>query len=175
MRFWWLCTDELHWPVICTVIKGLSSSLRHKYKSHFQRYGSESVSPLPLLQPDSLNSYKVWPAAFTMKSFKITRFTTFVFYLQYNSGESRHKTEQVESHWTYFNNWINYYNKGNYKKHFNFISVGNGIIIFNHSSPCPSILLFFDSNMNFRFFSTQTASKTWKIVWIFCFKSKTYG
>lgn len=37
MRFWWLCTDELQWPVICTVIKDWSSSLNYKHKSHLRR------------------------------------------------------------------------------------------------------------------------------------------
>lgn len=43
MRFWWLYTDELQWPVICTVIKDLSSSLRRKHKSHLQRYRPGSI------------------------------------------------------------------------------------------------------------------------------------
>lgn len=54
MRFWWMCTDELQWPVICTVIKDLSFSLRRKHKSHLQRCRTESVQLSTLLQPDSL-------------------------------------------------------------------------------------------------------------------------
>lgn len=32
-----MCTDELQWPVICTVIKEWSSSLNYKHKSHLLR------------------------------------------------------------------------------------------------------------------------------------------
>lgn len=42
MRFCWLCTDELQWPVICAVIKDLSSSQRREHKSHLQRRRPEN-------------------------------------------------------------------------------------------------------------------------------------
>lgn len=42
MRFCWLCTDELQWPVICAVIKDLSSSQRREHKSHLQRCRPEN-------------------------------------------------------------------------------------------------------------------------------------
>lgn len=69
MRFWWLCTDELQWPVICTVIKDLSSSLRRKHKSHLQRCRRESVKHSTFLQPNTLTSNKVWTPTFITKTF----------------------------------------------------------------------------------------------------------
>lgn len=55
MRFWWLCTDELHWPVICTVIKGLSSSPRREHKSHLQRRLARICeAPRPAFTPSEL-------------------------------------------------------------------------------------------------------------------------
>lgn len=64
MRFWWLYTDKLQWPVICTVIKDLSSSLRRKHKSHLQRYRPGSICAALHLVPVPQSELKHFNAFF---------------------------------------------------------------------------------------------------------------